>query len=284
MPCGHYLHKTCYTQYMETAYKCPICKKSAVNMELQWRKLEHAIEAQPMPDQLRNTRVMVQCNDCNQKSSVRYHWLGNKCAMCDSFNTNELQLLGPEAAQANTSQAQQRNVENISQMREETRPRFPWTRSRTLPAVLPVSAAGGRSHAPPRSPGSYFLSVQDTTVDNDPERRTAGGGFGALAQMEIPFSPLEMFQRVSRSLSPIRHYLNGSESEGDESEGDVDFWGSDGRFLSGEEESDEEDDEEESSDEEEDEEDESDGEGGGEGQDERARRELDDLDELIGHR
>lgn len=147
------------------------------------------------------------------------------------------------------------------------------------------AAAGSRLSATARSPGSYFLSVQDSTVDNDPEPRPAGAGFGALAQMEIPFSPLEMFQRVSRSLSPIRHYLNGSESEGDDSEGDVDFWGTDGRFLSGEEESDDEEEDEESSDEDDDEEeeDESDGEAR-EGGEERARRELDDLDELIGHR
>ncbi|KAF2100526.1 zf-CHY-domain-containing protein, partial [Rhizodiscina lignyota] len=101
MPCGHYLHKTCYTQYMETAYKCPICKKSAVNMELQWRKLEHAIDTQPMPEQFRNTRVVVQCNDCSAKSSVKYHWLGNKCGACDSYNTNEVQILGPASENGN---------------------------------------------------------------------------------------------------------------------------------------------------------------------------------------
>ena len=100
MPCGHYLHKGCYNQYMETAYKCPTCKKSAVNMELQWQKLTQAIESQPMPDQFADTRAVVQCNDCSAKSSVKYHWLGNKCNTCDSYNTNELQILnGPESEQ-----------------------------------------------------------------------------------------------------------------------------------------------------------------------------------------
>ena len=32
------MHKQCYTLYMETAYKCPICSKSVVNMETQFRK------------------------------------------------------------------------------------------------------------------------------------------------------------------------------------------------------------------------------------------------------
>ena len=98
MPCGHYLHKECYNLYMETAYKCPICKKSAVCMDLQWQKLTQAIESQPMPEQFSNTRAIVQCNDCSAKSSVKYHWLGNQCGTCDSYNTNELRILnGPES-------------------------------------------------------------------------------------------------------------------------------------------------------------------------------------------
>jgi hypothetical protein len=101
MPCGHYLHKDCYNLYMETAYKCPICKKSAVSMDLQWGKLTQAIESQPMPEQFKNTRAIIQCNDCSAKSSVKYHWLGNQCGTCESYNTNELRIVnGPESEEA----------------------------------------------------------------------------------------------------------------------------------------------------------------------------------------
>jgi hypothetical protein len=62
-------------------------------METQWRKLTHAIEGQPMPEQFANTRVIVQCNDCSAKSSAKYHWLGNQCATCESYNTNELRII-----------------------------------------------------------------------------------------------------------------------------------------------------------------------------------------------
>jgi hypothetical protein len=86
---------------MQTAYKCPICKKSAVCMDLQWQKLTQAIEGQPMPEQFANTRAIIQCNDCSAKSSVKYHWLGNQCGTCDSYNTNELRILnGPESEEA----------------------------------------------------------------------------------------------------------------------------------------------------------------------------------------
>ncbi|KAF2461706.1 zinc-ribbon-domain-containing protein, partial [Lineolata rhizophorae] len=89
LPCGHYMHRACYDAYMQHSYKCPFCKKSAVNMELQWQKLELAIEAQPMPAHFADARVVVRCNDCGGKSEVRYHWIGNRCEACDSFNTNE---------------------------------------------------------------------------------------------------------------------------------------------------------------------------------------------------
>jgi hypothetical protein len=65
-------------------------------MALQWQKLTHAIESQPMPEQFANTRAIIQCNDCSAKSSVKYHWLGNQCGTCSSYNTNELRILNDD--------------------------------------------------------------------------------------------------------------------------------------------------------------------------------------------
>ncbi|KAL1296829.1 hypothetical protein AAFC00_004453 [Neodothiora populina] len=36
---------------MTVTYRCPVCNKSAVNMELQWRKLDDEIRLQPMPEE-----------------------------------------------------------------------------------------------------------------------------------------------------------------------------------------------------------------------------------------
>lgn len=49
--CGHYMHATCYKDLMTVTYRCPVCNKSAVNMELQWRKLDDEIRVQPMPEE-----------------------------------------------------------------------------------------------------------------------------------------------------------------------------------------------------------------------------------------
>ncbi|KAL8775720.1 MAG: hypothetical protein Q9209_000216 [Squamulea sp. 1 TL-2023] len=86
---------------------CPICgeymftspqtvvfmSKSMYNMEAQFRHLERSIESQPMPPEFQDTKAWVYCNDCNAKSSVKYHWMGLKCSVCDSYNTANLQII-----------------------------------------------------------------------------------------------------------------------------------------------------------------------------------------------
>ncbi|KAL0940635.1 chy and ring finger domain-containing protein [Colletotrichum truncatum] len=94
MLCGHSIHQKCYDEHMLRSYKCPICNKSLLNMQSQFRQLELAILSQPMPPEFRDTRATVLCNDCSGRSSVPYHWLGLKCAICTSYNTVELQISG----------------------------------------------------------------------------------------------------------------------------------------------------------------------------------------------
>ncbi|RYP54050.1 hypothetical protein DL768_001052 [Monosporascus sp. mg162] len=68
----------------------------------EFRNLDMAIQAQPMPSEFEDTRAVILCNDCSAKSSVKYHWLGLKCAVCLSYNTAQLQILGtaPDMDQA----------------------------------------------------------------------------------------------------------------------------------------------------------------------------------------
>ena len=93
MKCGHYIHRDCYNALMNSTYKCPICNRSAVRMELQWRKMDDCIISQPMPEQYRHTEAWILCNDCTMRSSTAYHWLGNKCRLCDSYNTTQIKLI-----------------------------------------------------------------------------------------------------------------------------------------------------------------------------------------------
>lgn len=120
LPCGHYMHGSCYKDLMAVTYKCPVCSKSAVNMELQWRKLDDEIAIQPMPEDdgeledllphlegvttnetenptetaqpppRRPRRAWISCNDCNARSWTPFHWLGLKCHYCGGYNTNQM--------------------------------------------------------------------------------------------------------------------------------------------------------------------------------------------------
>ncbi|KAI3066189.1 hypothetical protein CBS147343_7332 [Aspergillus niger] len=66
-------------------------------MESTFRNLDRTIQSQPMPAEFRDTRALIYCNDCGAKSIVKYHWLGLRCDMCESYNTAQKQLLHRDA-------------------------------------------------------------------------------------------------------------------------------------------------------------------------------------------
>lgn len=117
LPCGHYMHGACYKDLMAVTYKCPVCSKSAVNMELQWAKLDDEIAMQPMPEDdedlgnllphlegvvpttdgtdaevaaRRPRKAWIGCNDCGGRCWTPFHWLGLKCQYCGCYNTNQM--------------------------------------------------------------------------------------------------------------------------------------------------------------------------------------------------
>lgn len=99
---------------MKVSYKCPICNKSLTNMESQFRNLDVAIQTQPMPSEFQDTTAVVLCNDCSGRSTVRYHWLGLKCSICRSYNTVELQILGPDDRRVQPTVAETGDVVNAA--------------------------------------------------------------------------------------------------------------------------------------------------------------------------
>lgn len=218
MKCGHYMHSACHREYMKTAYKCPICSRSAVNMELQWRKLDHAIEAQPMPVGFRGHRAIVLCNDCSVRSCVPYHWLGNKCARCDSYNTNEIKLLG-EGEEPPPDLGREESVPETIPLAVEDQQQQQQQHDEVLPATASTFSRGRESHP---SRGSYFLTegqqhaAAATTIESHPQEsdqlaaesvESMVGSWTGNISSPIPFSPYQMAQRLARSLSPMPHLV-----------------------------------------------------------------------------
>lgn len=199
MLCGHSIHQACYYEHMKSSYKCPICSKSTVNMETQFRNLDRAIDSQPMPPQFQDTKAMVSCNDCYAKSAVKYHWLGLKCAICDSYNTAQLSILSdPAVSVPILENAESENVV------------LPDRELIGNPTFL-QPGAGPTRH---RRHSSYAYTRSSSSAR---------------------FSPYHAPQRISRSVSPFRRagssnafVVGGGETDdsGDDDD-DLDFWGRD---------------------------------------------------------
>ncbi|KAK5171421.1 uncharacterized protein LTR77_004565 [Saxophila tyrrhenica] len=301
LPCGHYMHAECYRDLMAVTYKCPVCSRSAVNMELQWRKLDDEILAQPMPEDdeelngllphleheptpdhpelspalqpRRPRKVWIGCNDCNNRSSTPFHWLGLKCQHCDSYNTNQM---APTAGHIESEAERLMRQQQVPQHQQELTGNAVLraagigaedTQAR-VDSALDVPSSPASYLAVPASPGSpssqgssnglpsprrYFVRDDDeprrpsfTTprfsaptlptlpnlpemprlprmpnlpnLPNMPNMPNMPDYWPNMPELGLPnlpefgrFSglPYQMFDSLSRSLSPMRYYLQG---------------------------------------------------------------------------
>lgn len=212
---------------MKTSYKCPLCSQSVVNMETQFRNLDRSIEAQPMPEEFRDTRALVSCNDCHRKSEVAYHWLGMKCAYCKSYNTAQQQLLtgNPE--------------DLLNQIREEDV--IPGPRADLFVDTMARREAFGEARERERQrPALGPARVRRHSHSNNDNPHLGSG---------LRYNPYPTPSRIGRSVSPSRGagffeimtdiipaiptVGDGGETRDDEDDGEImTFWGGDSRRTS----------------------------------------------------
>lgn len=51
LACGHFIHQTCWTQYIQHgSYKCPHCKKSIGDLSSHWNFIHNQIKTHPLPN------------------------------------------------------------------------------------------------------------------------------------------------------------------------------------------------------------------------------------------
>jgi hypothetical protein len=93
MPCGHGIHYKCHHDYAQTAYQCPTCFKSLWDMSSYFKKIDKILDTHQMPPEYQNTKSLVYCNDCETKSTTKYHFLYHKCQNCGGYNTKTIQTL-----------------------------------------------------------------------------------------------------------------------------------------------------------------------------------------------
>jgi hypothetical protein len=177
-----------------------------INMETQFRNLDRAIDNQPMPPQFQDTKAMVSCNDCYAKSVVRYHWLGLKCAICDSYNTAQLSILSDPEVEV--PPMENREAESAS------------------PPAL-VNYEGPANSNPGSGPGPARNRRHSSHI------HTPSASLGVSNR----FSPYTLPPRIGRSVSPVRGLgfpeeaivPQSMETDDSAEEDDLDFWGRDER-------------------------------------------------------
>ncbi|XP_031623134.1 RING finger and CHY zinc finger domain-containing protein 1 [Contarinia nasturtii] len=88
--CGHLLHKTCFDQLLASGhYVCPTCQMSMIDMTKLWEYLDTQAQNLPVPKSHENSIVDIFCNDCFKQSTVKFHFIGLKCANCGGYNTTK---------------------------------------------------------------------------------------------------------------------------------------------------------------------------------------------------
>ncbi|KAK7314573.1 hypothetical protein VNO77_33099 [Canavalia gladiata] len=87
LPCGHYMHSSCFQAYTCSHYTCPICSKSLGDMAVYFGMLDALLAAEELPEEYRDRYQDILCHDCDRKGTSRFHWLYHKCGFCGSYNT-----------------------------------------------------------------------------------------------------------------------------------------------------------------------------------------------------
>ena len=188
MRCGHSIHESCFAEWCNTSYKCPICSKSIANMESQFRRLDRHIEEQPMPEEYRDKRAYIFCNDCNSRSVTSYHWLGLKCALCESYNTSQLELLGPDripeiqeqvdrAQEARVGEAGMTASQSHTPTEELTSP------AETAATVQPAAIASAMARSPPVG-SPWLMPHSPRSVSVRSQSPVVGSYFGTSQTMQ----------------------------------------------------------------------------------------------------
>ena len=99
LKCDHCIHVECFKQLQKTTIKCPVCAKSFHSKEdlrVASTHLDSEIASTPMPAEYQDLKVKILCNDCNEKTTVKFHIFGHKCIaetdgiICGSYNTRRV--------------------------------------------------------------------------------------------------------------------------------------------------------------------------------------------------
>ncbi len=88
--CGHWMHTKCLHEFAQTNYKCPLCRKSIVDISVWNQLMDMEVANTPMPEEYKDKTIDILCNECRIESTVKFHIVGLKCLDCGSYNTQKI--------------------------------------------------------------------------------------------------------------------------------------------------------------------------------------------------
>lgn len=95
LKCGHAIHGECLREIAQRDYRCPICKKSMVDMTnvfLYYDTVQATSNVEAvlsgLPEEYKTKEVQRYCNDCETSCVLKFNPFGlYKCLECGSYNT-----------------------------------------------------------------------------------------------------------------------------------------------------------------------------------------------------
>lgn len=90
LKCGHSMHIKCMYELLKTDYKCPLCLKSIVDLTNYNSLMDKEVAETKMPEELKNQKVKILCNECYSRSEINFHIVGSKCPECGTYNTRNI--------------------------------------------------------------------------------------------------------------------------------------------------------------------------------------------------
>lgn len=92
LTCKHLIHKECLDELIKSTNGkipgCTLCKKSVVDHTKYEHIFDNFIRENQLPEYYSKWSTDILCNDCTQKSNVKYHNTYHKCTSCKSYNTS----------------------------------------------------------------------------------------------------------------------------------------------------------------------------------------------------
>lgn len=70
--------------------------KSIVDMTDHFQLVDEYLQDAVMPEDYRDIRVLILCNDCLEKSETDFQFFYHKCTHCNSYNTKLLTQWRPD--------------------------------------------------------------------------------------------------------------------------------------------------------------------------------------------